>query len=71
MIEINPDTLRERIRERLEESDGTTVRGYCWVCQAALTEADYIEGTRCTQCGAEIDLSGENDESVDEDLHDD
>lgn len=48
---INVDTLRERIRERLEEDDSDL--GYCLNCNAQLTEADY-EAEECTACHSSL-----------------
>lgn len=64
----NFDTLRERIRERLTESDDTNPRRYCPNCEGSLTKDDIDNGV-CSQCGWEVD--GVDDESADEHLVDD
>lgn len=61
MTTINPDTLRDRLHERLTDPRG--LRAYCDNCGAGLTEADYEAG-ECTNCGSVI----ADDESADEDL---
>ena len=73
---IDTDRLRERIRERLTESDGYS-RGQCDNCNAQLTEADY-EAQACTNCDASLPLLdqfgqrlGIDDESADEHLYED
>lgn len=60
MININPDTLRERIRERLDESEWQL----CPNCESGLTADDLEEG-ECSNCDTALDV---NDESVDEDF---
>jgi acetyl-CoA carboxylase beta subunit len=63
MIAINPDTLRERIRERSEDNNWQL----CPYCDAGLS-TDDLEYATCSNCGSAIDV---NDESVDEGLFDD
>lgn len=60
MITIDSDTLRERIRERVDESDWLI----CPKCNSGLSEDDLAE-EYCSNCGAGLDVG---DESVDEGL---
>lgn len=57
---MNTDIIRERLRERVTESDYGV--GECENCLATLTAAD-VQAGECTQCGSSI-------ESDEEDLFD-
>lgn len=63
MITIDADTLRERIRERSDES-GWQI---CPACESGLSEDDLAE-EYCSNCGTGLDAGGE---SVEEHLYDD
>ena len=64
---LNFDTLRERLRERVTEAAESDLDTLCDNCQATLTATDRRAGY-CTQCNAEVD---DVDEQYDEDLADD
>lgn len=61
---INSDTLLERLRERVTESDDSYNHGHCDNCNAQLTQADIDNDRTCTNCGSAM-------ESDDEELFDD
>lgn len=63
MLTIDADTLRERIRERSDESEWQI----CPNCESGLSEDDLAE-EYCSNCGAGLDVG---DESVEEHLYDD
>lgn len=61
MTQLNFDTLRERLRERISESsDGDYAGGYCLNCNAQLTQADIDNDRTCTNCGSNIDADDED-----------
>jgi hypothetical protein len=49
---INPDTLLERLRERVMEPDDY-YRGYCGNCNAQLTTAD-VDADECSNCHSQL-----------------
>lgn len=53
----NYDTLRERLRERVTESDYGV--GECLNCLATLTAVDVQTG-ECSQCGSSIESDEED-----------
>lgn len=61
MTMINSDTLRERLRERLQEPKDDDA--HCPCCHVMLTSADREDAEVCTNCGSVMD-------SDDEDLRD-